>query len=152
MTTYLKSDASTIEALRSKGYKATPQRIAICRIALNSRAHPSAQQVYDEVRKIHPTVSLATVYKTLEVLKELDWIQELNFPKGQARFDSYINPHINLICLNCGNITDLDDTTVQEITNKVAAATKFKPKGQRIDVYGICQKCSETENRVVEST
>jgi Fur family peroxide stress response transcriptional regulator len=145
MTTYLKSDASAIEALRSKGYRATPQRIAICRIALNSRAHPSAQQVYDEVKEIHPTVSLATVYKTLEVLRDLDLVQEITLPKGQARFDSFMNPHINLICLKCGSITDLDDVTVKEITRKVAADTKFKPTGQRVDVYGICQKCSCTK-------
>jgi Fur family peroxide stress response transcriptional regulator len=145
MITYLRSDASAIEALRSKGYKATPQRIAICRIALNSRAHPSAQQVYDEVKKIHPTVSLATVYKTLEVLRDLDLVQEITLPKGQARFDSFMNPHINLICIKCGSITDLDDATVKEITRKVAVATKFKPTGQRVDVYGICQKCSCTK-------
>ena len=145
MKTYLKLDASAINALRSKGYKATPQRIAICRIALNSKAHPSAQQVYDKVKKIHPTVSLATVYKTLEVLKGLELVQEINFPKGQARFDPYMNPHINLICLKCGNITDLDDLTVKEITRKVATTTKFKPTGQRMDVYGICQKCSGTK-------
>ena len=142
MTLFLKSDTAAIEALRSRGYRATPQRIAICRIALNSRAHPSAQQVYDEVKKIHPTISLATVYKTLEVLRDLDLVQEVNLPKGQARFDSYMIPHINLICLKCGIITDMDDATVKEITRKVAAATKFKPTGQRMDVYGICQKCS----------
>ena len=146
MATYRKSDAATIEALRSKGYKATPQRIAVCRIALNSRAHPSAQQVYDEVKKIYPTVSLATVYKTLEVLRDLDLVQEINFPKGQARFDSYMNPHVNLVCLKCGNITDLDDLTIKEITRKVTVSTKFKPIRQRMDVYGICQKCFEAEH------
>jgi len=83
MINRLGSDASAIEALRSEGYKATTQRIAICRIALNSRTHPSAQQVYEEVKKIHPTVSLATVYKTLEVLRDIDLVQEINFPKGQ---------------------------------------------------------------------
>ena len=145
MTAFLKSDVSVIEALRSKGYKATPQRIAICRMAVNSRAHPSAQQVYDEVKKIHPTVSLATVYKTLEVLRDLDLVQEINFPKGQARFDSYMSPHINLVCLKCGNITDLDDMTIKEITQKVTSSAKFKPTGQRMDVYGICQKCSSTK-------
>ena len=145
MTTYLKSDASAIEALRSKGYKATPQRIAICRIALNSREHPSAQQMYAEVKKIHPTVSLSTVYKTLEVLSDLELVQEINLPKGQARFDSCMNPHINLICLKCGTITDLDDTTIKETTRKVTESTKFKPTGQRMDVYGICQKCSRTK-------
>ena len=142
MTTHLKSDASAIDALRRKGYKATPQRITICRIMLNSRAHPSAQQVYDEVKKIHPTVSLATVYKTLEVLRDIDLVQEINLPKGQARFDSYMTPHINLICLKCGTITDLDDMTIKEITKKAATSTKFKPTRQRMDVYGICQKCS----------
>jgi Fur family transcriptional regulator, peroxide stress response regulator len=141
MTAPPKSDTAAIDALRSKGYKATPQRIAICKIALNSKAHPSAQQVYDEVKKIHPTVSLATVYKTLDVLRDLDLVQELVFPKGQARFDSYMIPHINLICLNCGTIADLDDGTVEEITRKVAVATNFKPAGQRMDVYGLCQKC-----------
>jgi len=145
MTTYLKSDASAIEALRKKGYKATPQRIAICRIALKSRAHPSAQQVYDEVRKIHPTVSLATVYKTLDVLRDLNLVQEINFSEGQARFDSYMNPHINLVCLKCGAITDLDDITVNEIIKRVKVATNFQPTGQRMDVYGICQKCSGTK-------
>ena len=136
------SDASAIEALRKKGYKATLQRIAICRFTLNSRDHPTAQQVYDQVKKIHPTVSLATVYKTLEVLKSLDLIQEINLPQGQARFDSYMKPHINLICLQCGNIVDFDETAAIEETRKVAAAAKFKPKGHRIDIFGICKRCS----------
>lgn len=142
MTPYQHSDTSTIEALRRKGYKATPQRIAICRFVLNSRDHPSAPQVYNEVKKIHPTVSLATVYKTLQVLKNLDLIQELDLPQSQARFDSYMKPHINLICLRCGNIVDLDDAIAIEITRKVATAAKFKSRGQRIDIFGICGKCN----------
>jgi Fur family peroxide stress response transcriptional regulator len=145
MTTTKHSDASAIRAFRSKGYKATPQRIAICRFALNSRDHPTAQQVYDEVKKIHPTVSLATVYKTLKVLKNLDLIQELDLPRGQARFDSYMKPHINLICLRCGNIVDLDDAAAIEIISKVAAAARFKPKGHRIDIFGTCRRCSAVE-------
>jgi Fur family peroxide stress response transcriptional regulator len=145
MTAVKHSDAPAIEALRNKGYKATPQRIAICRFALGSRDHPTAQQVYDEVKKIHPTVSLATVYKTLHVLKKLDLIEEINLPQGQARFDSYGKPHINLICLHCGNIIDLDDTTAIEITGKVVAAAKFKPKGQRIDIFGTCRRCSDAQ-------
>ena len=138
-----KSDSAVIEALRKRGYKATPQRIAVCRIALSSRGHPSTQQVYAEVKKIHPTVSLATVYKTLQILRDLGLVQELNFPKGQARFDSYMKPHINLICIKCGNISDLDNHITEEITKKVASAARFKPYGQRVDVYGICQKCCE---------
>ena len=135
------SDASIIEALRRKGYKATPQRIAICRFALNSRDHPSVQRIYGEVKKAHPTVSLATVYKTIQILKELGQIQELNFPEGQTRFDSYMKPHINLVCLRCGNIRDLDNLTAGEIVRKVAASAKFTVTGHRLDLYGFCEKC-----------
>jgi Fur family peroxide stress response transcriptional regulator len=145
MNDYEKLDAAVIDALRKKGYKATPQRITICRFALHSREHPSVQRIYDEVRKIHPTVSLATVYKTLEVLKELHKVQELNFPRGQTRFDPRMQPHINLVCLRCGNITDLDDFTARAIVEKVVSTTKFAATGQRLDIYGICQKCSSSE-------
>jgi Fur family peroxide stress response transcriptional regulator len=144
MNDFQKSDAAVIEALRKKGYKATPQRIAICRLVLHNRDHPTAQRIYDEVKKVHPTVSLATVYKTLQVLEELDLVQELDFPQGQARFDSYMKPHINLVCLQCGNIKDLDDLTAREIVERVAATTKFTATGQRLDMYGICQKCGGT--------
>jgi Fur family peroxide stress response transcriptional regulator len=130
-----------IEAFRKKGYKATPQRIAICRFALRNREHPSAQRVYGEVRALFPTVSLATVYKTLRTLSELGLIQELSFPQGQARFDSYMRPHINLLCMQCGKITDLDDAAAREIVERVASTAKFTTTGQRLDIYGICDKC-----------
>jgi len=138
-----KSDALIIEALRRKGYKATPQRIAICRFAVNSRDHPAVQRIYSEVKKVYPTVSLATVYKTIQILKELGLIQELNFPKGQTRFDSYMEPHINLVCLRCGNITDLDDHTAREITAGIVASARFTVTGERFDMYGVCERCSE---------
>lgn len=134
-------DPSIIQALRGKGYKATPQRIAICRFALSSREHPSAQRIYKEVKEIHPTVSLATVYKTLQILAELGLIQELDFPKSQARFDSYVEPHINLVCLRCGNIRDMDDSAAREMVARIAAAAGFTWTGQRLDVYGICKTC-----------
>jgi len=136
------SVASIIQALRSKGYKATPQRIAICKFALFSREHPSVQRIYREVRKTHPTVSLATVYKTLQILKESGLVQELDFPQNQTRFDAYLKPHINLVCLQCGNIQDLDNPVAQELVKRVTAVTKFIPTSQRLDAYGICEKCS----------
>jgi Fur family peroxide stress response transcriptional regulator len=143
-----KSDASIIEALRRKGYKATPQRIAICQFALHSRDHPTAQRIYSEVKKVHLTVSLATVYKTLQILKELGLVQELNFPQGQTRFDCYMKPHINLVCLRCGKIRDLDDLTAQEIVGRVANAAKFTVTGQRLDLYGVCEKCTRVKPRI----
>ena len=143
MTSSQKSDASIIEILRKKGYKATPQRIAICRFALQNREHPTAKRIYDEVKKVHPTVSLATIYKTLQILTEHGLIQELDFPESQARFDSCVKPHINLVCLRCGNIRDLDDPAVGEMIARISAKTEFTRTGQRLDIYGICKTCRD---------
>jgi Fur family peroxide stress response transcriptional regulator len=136
-----KSDVSIIDTLRKKGYKATTQRIAVCRFALNSREHPSAQKIYAEVKKVHPTVSLATVYKTLQILKEQDLMQELDLPESKARFDSYMDPHINIVCLQCGNIQDSSDTIAREMVERVTTKADFTRTGQRIDIYGLCKTC-----------
>jgi len=136
-----KSDTSIIDTLRNKGYKATPQRIAICRFALRSRDHPTAQRIYDEVRKVYPTVSLATVYKALQILTEHGLIQEIDLPEGQARFDSYVEPHINLICLRCGSIQDLDDPAAREMVARITAEAEFTRTGQCLDIYGTCKMC-----------
>jgi len=141
MSRFQKSDALIIETLRKKGYKATTQRIAICRFALHSRDHPSAQRVYDEVRRVHPTVSLATVYKTLQILTKHGLVQELDLPQSQARFDSYVEPHINLVCMQCGNIQDFDDSAAREMVERVAAKAEFTRTGQRLDIYGVCKTC-----------
>jgi Fur family peroxide stress response transcriptional regulator len=141
MSRLQKSDALIIETLRKNGYKATPQRIAICRFALNSRDHPTAQRIYSEVRKMHPTVSLATVYKTLQILTEHGLIQELDLPQTQARFDSYLEPHVNLVCTHCGNIQDFNDKTAQEMVERVTTKAQFTRTGQRLDVYGVCKIC-----------
>lgn len=138
-------DTAVIRALRGRGYKATPQRIAVGRVILMSRDHPTAQAVYGEVKKIYPTVSLSTVYKTLKILKEVGLVQELNFPGDRTRFDSAIDPHINLVCLNCGRILDAENSGIQEIVDWVSEEENFTATGHRFDIYGICQSCSKGE-------
>lgn len=145
-----KSDASIIKALRNKGYKATPQRIAISRFTLSSKDHPTAQTIYSEVKKVYPTVSLATVYKTIQILKSEGLIQELNSPQGQNRFDSDIKPHINLVCLQCGSIEDWEDSMVPEIIARAKVATNFTATGQSFEVYGICQSCERKAKPITD--
>jgi len=135
------SDAAIIEALRKKGYKATSQRIAICRFAVRNRDHPTAQRIYGEVKLVHPTVSLATVYNTLHVLNELRLVQELPFAEGETRFDSYVQPHANLVCRGCGRISDVDDPVTREMVARIAAKARFTLTGQRLDIYGLCERC-----------
>lgn len=134
-------DRRIVEALRRKGYRATPQRIAICRFAIRSRDHPTAQKVYKEVRRQYPTVSLATVYKTIDVLKELRMLQELPIVDGNTRFDANMEAHVNLVCLRCGNVRDLDSRIVQEMVTKIARMARFDVRGQSLAVYGVCRQC-----------
>jgi Fur family peroxide stress response transcriptional regulator len=136
------SDSVIIRALRKSGYKATSQRIAICRLVLSSREHPTAQRIYREMKRLHPTVSVATVYKTLRVLKELRLVQELAFPQGETRFDSNVNAHINAVCLQCGSVNDVNDQAIRSLVGGAASRIKFTVTGQRFDVYGICEKCA----------
>jgi Fur family peroxide stress response transcriptional regulator len=90
---------------------------------------------------MHPTVSLATVYKTLQILTEHGLIQELDLPQSQARFDSYVEPHVNLVCIQCGNIQDFNDKTAQEMVERVTTKAEFTRTGQRLDIYGMCKTC-----------
>ena len=140
----MENDSAIIAALRKSGYKATAQRIAISRYALANRQHPSARQICTGIKATHPTVSLATVYKTLQVLRELSLIQQLTFPEQEARFDSYVKPHINMICERCGNITDAEDKSAQEIIN-AAKQAKFAVSSVRIDINGTCQECTRRD-------
>jgi Fur family peroxide stress response transcriptional regulator len=136
------SDSVIIDNLRKSGYRATSQRISICRLVLSSREHPTAQKVYRDVKRLQPTVSLATVYKTLQVLKELHLIQQLPLPQGETRFDSNVSPHLNAICLQCGDVTDVKDQSLSNVVSRAASKTKFKVTEQRFDLYGICAKCA----------
>lgn len=135
------SDTEIISALRSKGLKATSQRIAICRNVLSSREHPTAKRIYENVRRVHTTVSLATVYKTLGVLREHNLVQELSLNQGETRFDPFMEPHLNLICERCGKIKDITDGHLKDIIEKTAKHAKFSPSRQCFVLYGLCDQC-----------
>jgi Fur family peroxide stress response transcriptional regulator len=141
MTLQTFTDTSIINALRRKGFKATSQRIAICQSALASREHPTAKRIFTEVKKTYPTVSLATVYKTLQVLKELHLVQELAFPQRESRFDSLVEPHLNVVCLRCGKVVDVNDRSARSLVLKAAEKTRYTVTEQRFDIYGFCEKC-----------
>jgi Fur family peroxide stress response transcriptional regulator len=137
-------DQQLITKLRSKGYKVTPQRLAICKLLLSSKDHPSADQIYQEVKKSYPTISLATVYFTLDLLKDLGLVQELGFSDRSSRYDPNISPHINIICPRCGKVYDYEAASVKKLWSQIVAEMSFTPLRQRLDIYTFCDKCSKT--------
>ncbi|MCB2171379.1 transcriptional repressor [archaeon] len=133
-----------VDALRKQGYKATPQRIAIAQTVLRSKNHPSAETIHAEVLRLHPTVSLSTVYNTLHILRDMNFLNELTL-NGTTRYDPNVSLHINMICQHCGKVIDVEDPSLEESITNIAKKRGFKITGQRVDVYGVCKLCQKHE-------
>jgi Fur family peroxide stress response transcriptional regulator len=129
-----------VAKLKGAGHRITPQRLAIARIVLESSEHPSVEEIYRRVRKDFPTTSLATVYNTLERLKEMGEVLELPF-SGGSRYDGLNpHPHPHLRCTVCGAIEDLD-IDLGSAAVEVAAKKGYADVHHRLEFYGVCPRC-----------
>jgi Fur family peroxide stress response transcriptional regulator len=128
------------KALRAAGYRITRQRKAILNYLATTDAHPSAQQVFQEAKKNHPGLSLATVYNTLETLARMGLIKILDFQAMDNRHETNLVPHINLICTLCGKIQDFEEgSTIR--ASEVKQKFGFQVENFRLEYYGICSAC-----------
>jgi Fur family peroxide stress response transcriptional regulator len=132
-----------ITMLRERGYKVTPQRLAVCELVLSSKDHPTAEQIYQKVKEKHPTISLATVYQTLRLLTNLGQVQELGFSDGISRYDPNTSPHINVVCQKCGEIYDYEAKSIREMWSRIVNELEIKPIGQRLEIFRYCDKCQK---------
>jgi Fur family peroxide stress response transcriptional regulator len=135
-----------IRKLRDHGHKITPQRLAIVKILAGSEGHPSVENIHARIKKDFPTMSLATVYKNILLIKSLGEVLELGFPDGSNRYDgNKPTPHPHVICVKCKKIVDPDLDNLDEMRKEVETETGFKILNHRLDFFGICSKCM-TEN------
>ncbi len=135
-----------VRKLRDNGHKITPQRLAIVGILARSEGHPSVEDIHDEVKKDFPTMSLATVYRNIILIKSIGEVLELGFPDGSNRYDgNKPSPHPHVICVKCKKIVDPDLDSLDELKNEVAQATNFKILNHRVDFFGICSACLAKE-------
>jgi Fur family peroxide stress response transcriptional regulator len=131
-----------VSKLREREYRLTPQRIALLRLLAASDGHPSASHLYDQIKDQFPTTSLATVYKTLNVLKEIDQVMELGFSDGDNRYDgNRPYPHPHLICINCRRILDAEVRLAQELVQEVVQSSGYQIVSHRLDFFGVCPDC-----------
>ena len=129
-----------IEAFRKNGFRATPQRVAIAKVVLSREDHPTAEQVFELVKRTHPSISLSTVYNTLHTMRDVNMLQELAFGNNN-RYDPNIGIHVNLVCQKCGDIIDIEDQTIEKEVEEISNRRRFVITGHRFDIYGICRKC-----------
>lgn len=131
-----------VDKLRPLGVRLTPQRLAIAEVVVNSADHPSVKQIFERVRAFFPYVTIATVYSTLTMLEDVGIVRELPFQR-ESRYDANLSPHVNLVCVGCGNVVDAEvgQETVIELQELVAGETDFQVASQRVDFYGWCSGC-----------
>ncbi len=137
--------------LRDNGLKVTTQRMVILEV-LYSRPgmHMTAEEIYDLVKNKFPDIGLATVYRTIQMLSDLNLIDKLNLDDGYVRYeigikdeDSTSHHHHHLICKACEDIFAFQDDLLDEIEVKIEEATGFKVKDHEVKFFGYCKKCLE---------
>jgi len=144
MSDHIKRFKKIIQKLRENHHKITPQRLAIVKILAQSKGHPSVENIYGKIKQDFPTMSLATVYRNIVLIKSLGEVLELGFPDGSNRYDgNKPYPHPHLICIKCKKIVDPDLDSLDDMKNEVANETGFKILNHRLDFFGICSSCQE---------
>lgn len=130
--------------LKQTGMRLTPQRIAICKLLSETDSHPTAAMIYERIHDQYPSLSLMTVYNTLNVLVELGVVNALgNVGDDNVHYDGNTSPHINLACVSCHKIVDMDSTKVADLNGEVSNTSGFKILGARMLYYGLCPDCQK---------
>jgi Fur family transcriptional regulator, peroxide stress response regulator len=134
-------EQSVTALLREKGFKVTPQRLAIYDVLYNTTEHPSAEVIFNQLQPHYPTMSLATVYKTIEILREIGLVQVLNVGEDSFRYDANTENHPHVRCMVCKRVDDIFDVDSSDFMAKVAEKTAYELTGQQFYFYGVCPDC-----------
>jgi Fe2+ or Zn2+ uptake regulation protein len=135
-----------IKKLRDHGIAVTPQRLAVMGTLKNRRDHPTAENIYQEVRRQLPAISFNTVYKTLEIFSQKGMVLKVNPLHEVARYDGETGPHAHLICRQCRRIVDLDWDP-----GKFPSLSPHNQHGFQVDhtsltFWGLCPQCQQRES------
>jgi Fur family peroxide stress response transcriptional regulator len=129
-------------ACREKGLPVTHQRLAVYRVLLESHAHPDAEALFRTLRPLYPTLSLGTVYKTIEMLEGLGLVREVAAPGASRRFDANRHAHHHLWCMRCHRLVDIAHDSLDGIA--LPAGLDFQVADYTIQFNGLCADCRTT--------
>lgn len=132
-----------LNELRRRGLRLTPQREAIYCYLRSTVSHPRAEDVYSSVRSEHPSLSLATVYNTLNLLVNQGLAIRLAYGESTARYDANVSDHAHVVCEHCGSVADVHPASGADIQAAVAAASGYRIRSHRLMFYGVCGPCQE---------
>jgi Fur family peroxide stress response transcriptional regulator len=126
---------------REKNLKLTPQRYAIYKYLVSTKSHPSAEMIYEKLLPDYPTMSLATVYKTVKTLIGIGMVQELNVGEDNFRFDANVNKHPHIVCQSCGRVDDIENVDFSYLNKEAEKYTDYHINEHQLYFYGLCSKC-----------
>ncbi len=121
----------------------TKQRKKILEVLRSTTSHPTADWIYEQVKKDIPNISLGTVYRNLKVLKEMGEIMELCYGSSYSRFDGNPVNHYHFTCLECGRVMDVDVDIAEKLNKEAADAVDGEIEYHRTEFFGYCDKCSK---------
>jgi Fur family transcriptional regulator, ferric uptake regulator len=128
--------------LAQKGYRITPQRLMILEAIEGASGHVSADEIYRDIRKRYPSLNISTVYRTLELLKEMGMVTETDMGDGRVRFHSLGHEHHHhLVCSKCGKVVDLDESMLSPLTTMLADKYGFRADLKHLAIFGNCKGC-----------
>jgi Fe2+ or Zn2+ uptake regulation protein len=128
-------------ALEASGHRHTAQRAAIYRYLKGVTSHPSADEIFTQVREVLPDISLATVYKALEAFVEAGVSRKLDLGGGPARYDGRTDDHDHVRCLKCGSVRDVVGTHDSELIRGLHSEDGFEVLDYRLELIGYCPSC-----------
>lgn len=121
-------------------FKHSKQRDMILEYLQGTKAHPTPEHIFDDLRSDHPELGIATVYRNLKMLHSQGLIKKLNVGEGADRYDADITNHYHFLCECCGNVSDLYE---DDLDIKFKKEKGMKIKGHELYVYGICPECNK---------
>jgi len=130
-----------ISILRQRNFRLTPQRVELVRLIAASHGHPSAAQLYAQIKTQFPTMSLATVYKTLALLKDMNQVLEIDLRDDRHYDGNRPLPHPHLICLQCNQIVDGGIDIDPSSFSQIQAASGYQIIRSQITFFGLCPDC-----------
>lgn len=136
------TDNSLVEELQARNIRITPQRAIIFEVIENLQGHITAEEIFHKVQKVNPYISLATVYRTLELLQELKLVSQTNFGRSQTYFALKDHcSHHHIVCTECGSIEEFPDDLLEPLKAKLIERFGFQAHTDHMSIFGICKNC-----------
>lgn len=123
--------------------KFSKQRELILTTVLENNVHPTAEFIYDTLKKDNPSLSLGTVYRNLSVLENEGLIKKVKIAGHPDRYDGVLNYHLHFVCKKCGNIIDIESPVMEELEKEISKEVDGEVEDATIILYGRCSRCKE---------